>query len=100
MPTPYCEGEIFSAECGGDEVIIMETALYGRMQLGRCLKYDYGNIGCSEQVLPQLDSWCSGRRQCQVRVSSIVDVVIPGSMVPCPRDLRSYLEASFHCKKG
>ena len=41
----YCEGETFKAECAIDEVIFMFSAEYGRMNLGRCLRIDYGNIG-------------------------------------------------------
>ena len=33
----YCEDELFTAECQRDEVILVESALYGRMQLGRCV---------------------------------------------------------------
>ena len=33
----YCEDELFVAECQQDEVILIESALYGRMQLGRCV---------------------------------------------------------------
>ncbi len=33
----YCENESFRAACGSDEVIIISTALYGRMQFGRCI---------------------------------------------------------------
>ena len=33
----YCEDEFFTAECKSDEVILVESALYGRMKLGRCV---------------------------------------------------------------
>ncbi len=43
----YCETEIFSAECGDGQVILMQYARYGRMRISRCLDRDYGYVGCS-----------------------------------------------------
>ena len=42
---------MFKADCGPNEVIILETALYGRMRLGRCVKTDFGFVGCYTDVL-------------------------------------------------
>ena len=33
----YCSFEKFQPKCGSDEVIIMDTARYGRMSLGKTL---------------------------------------------------------------
>ena len=41
----YCQWEKFHAECASDEVVIMERATYGRMQLGRCVDKDLGYLG-------------------------------------------------------
>ena len=30
----YCQFDTFKARCGRDEIIVMDTALYGRMNLG------------------------------------------------------------------
>ena len=38
---------MFEASCAEDEVVVMTTAQYGRMRPGRCVKKDYGYIGCS-----------------------------------------------------
>ena len=43
----YCESENFSPECGKQEVVVMEHARYGRMELGRCVETDYGYVGCA-----------------------------------------------------
>ena len=43
----YCESENFSPKCGRQEVVVMERAQYGRMELGRCVETDYGYVGCS-----------------------------------------------------
>ena len=47
----FCQNEAFSAKCSNNEVIIMEKALYGRMRLGRCVKTDFGFVGCYTDVL-------------------------------------------------
>ena len=43
-----------------------------------------------------MDSKCSGRRQCDVEVKDSSFK----SYVPCHKDLKSYLEASFNCIQG
>ena len=45
-----CEWESFNATCGDGEVLLIENADYGRMQLGRCVTRDYGYIGCRANV--------------------------------------------------
>ena len=74
----------------------MESAQYGRMELGRCLLRDYGYVGCGVSVLPYVDSRCSGRRSCNI---NIPDPVLD-KVQPCPGDLKSYLQASYTCIKG
>jgi len=74
----------------------MTHARYGRMQLSRCVKMDYGHIGCSADVIEQADGRCSGRRRCKVRVP---DAEFARNK-PCPDDLKPYLEAAYVCVKG
>ena len=38
----FCEGETFRIKCRSDEVILTESAYYGRMRLGRCVKVCIG----------------------------------------------------------
>ncbi len=33
----YCQWEVFNASCPRGEVLVMDSAQYGRMELGRCL---------------------------------------------------------------
>ena len=65
------------------------------MSLGRCVKRNYGYLGCSvgENAVKFLDSICSGRRQCSLNV---FDNKIR-ALQPCPDDLTSYLEVSYSC---
>ena len=51
-----CQWESYKAECGADEVVVIEAALYGRMSYGRCVKRDYGYVGCFADVTPQADA--------------------------------------------
>ena len=46
-----CVAEDFKPSCAADEVIIMESAVYGRMAIGRCVKNDYGHLGCHNDAL-------------------------------------------------
>jgi hypothetical protein len=92
----YCETETFHATCALDEVIVMTRALYGRMKISRCVKLDYGHLGCVADVLELADARCSGRRRCEIRIP---DPEFARNK-PCPEDLKPYLEAGYKCVKG
>ena len=95
--TEYCQWEKFNASCpGADDVILMLSGRYGRMRFGRCMREDHGSVGCSADVLPYLDRQCSGRRHCQLPVP---DAVLH-AMHRCPKEIMSYLEASYVCITG
>ena len=47
-------------------------------------------------VLDVLDSHCSGRKQCTFPVNQFVTL----NVRPCPKDVTSYLEASYRCLPG
>ena len=91
----YCQWESFHASCPSGEVIDIESAHYGRMQLGRCLTTDY-YIGCSADVLLQVQQRCSGKQNC------VIDIPDPElfSLQPCRKDLQAYFAASYSCVKG
>lgn len=90
----YCEWESFNATCNQDEVVIIGSAKYGRMRLGKCVTKDYGHIGCASDVTSYFDSRCSGRHSCEISVIKLHD------KISCPTDFKSYLEASYECVKG
>ena len=95
----YCQWESFNATCSsaaGDQVILMTSARYGRMRVGRCVREDHGSLGCYADVLRQLDARCSGRRTCSVYVPdpSLHDAQ------SCPKELMPYLETSYVCVTG
>ena len=90
----YCTGQRFRAVCLNNEVVVMETALYGRMSLGKCIERNLGFLGCSSSALRHLDNVCSNQNSCEVVVSEIPVATT------CPKDVTSYLKASFDCVKG
>lgn len=93
----YCPWERFNATCRQpSEVILMTSALYGRMRYGRCVKERHGSEGCATDVLRYLDGLCSGRYRCQLEIP---DAHLHKAQ-PCPRELMSYLEASYYCVPG
>ncbi len=53
----YCNWETFSAQCAPGHTILMTTANYGRMGLGRCIPETYDRegkpsvIGCAENIM-------------------------------------------------
>ncbi|KAI0242194.1 hypothetical protein LSAT2_014422, partial [Lamellibrachia satsuma] len=95
IPAEFCEAETFNATCAASEVVLMTHARYGRMQKGRCVKLDYGHLGCAADVIELMDTRCSGRTECEIRVP---DMMLTSTR-PCPDDLKPYLEASYQCVK-
>ncbi len=91
----YCQFESFDASCDTDEVILMKSARYGRMRVGRCVARDYGYISCAADVLEEMDRRCSGSRKCHFNIPTLRE-----TYQPCPKDLTAYLEASYSCVKG
>ncbi len=88
--------ETFVASCESDEVILMQSAQYGRMHLGRCVQGDLGYIGCSANVLDLADRKCSGRHRCEIRIPNEEFE----KTKPCYQELKSFFEASYTCVKG
>jgi len=103
----HCQHETMKARCRWkSEVIVMMSARWGRMKTGRCLNIHpnflsiFGQdplfLGCSEDVISIADRKCSGRSECEIRISGPeLD-----SVTPCYPDQKSYLEASYTCVKG
>lgn len=72
----------------------MSSAFYGRMRVGRCVKRDWGYIGCKTDALAHVDRVCSGRRTCDFPVADL------DGIQDCPRDLAPYLETVYRCLPG
>ena len=76
--------------------ILLTHARYGRMRLSRCVKQDYGHVGCASDVIDLADVRCSARRKCLIRIPD----ALFATTKPCPDDLKPYLEAGYICVKG
>ena len=92
----YCQWEKFNATCRQDEVVVVQSARYGRMRFGRCVTEDHGHVGCSADVRAHLDVACSGRHQCIFNM----DHSMLRQNSDCPKEIMSYLEAEYTCIKG
>ena len=93
----YCQFEAFNATCPKGQLVVVDSAQYGRQRLGRCVTRDYGFIGCTANVIDVLDAACTGRTWCEIPVPSLRRRVQPQ---PCPKDLTAYLDATYHCIDG
>ena len=78
------------------QVVVILSAEYGRMRIGRCVEDGLGFLGCSSNVLLLADRKCSGRRSCQI---SIPDKDFDSTR-PCNKEVKVYLEASYVCRRG
>jgi len=67
-----------------------------RAAAGRCVRTDIGDLGCSSDVMLELESACSGQQSCQV----LVDETTFSRVNPCPDEPDSYLEVTFKCTTG
>lgn len=97
----FCEHETFSPSCAADEVILVMSATYGRLRIGKCIPEKYAlyasDLGCSTDVLAFINQKCSGRQHCSFPVGSLVYQI----KNDCPPSvIRSYFEVSYTCLKG
>ena len=91
-----CNADEFTARCASNEVVLMTSAVYGRMRVGRCVtQSDY--VGCWNDALAAFDARCSGRQSCQVEVRSDLWREEENS---CVEYAHGYVEASFECFEG
>ena len=103
----YCQFDTFSPKCSSSEVILIETALYGRMKKGKCISeeeikasgslvHDPKFFGCSVDVTDKLHDKCSFKKECSVK---IYDPELKGTN-PCLPTLNLHLEAKYDCLTG
>lgn len=93
----YCLTDTFKARCNAeDEVIFIQSAMYGRMRPGRCVQQNYGYIGCQIDVTRVIATRCSGRSRCEI---TNLEAEL-ATYQACPADLKAYLDANYTCIKG
>lgn len=91
-----CDRNYFNATCADDEAIIIRSALYGRPQIGLCVKQDLGFLGCVADMRSHLSKKCSGLQMCRFRVPD--DTMLESQ--PCNSEVKSHLTVSYECVKG
>ena len=92
----FCDYETFEARCDSDEIIVIGSAIYGHMALGRCVEFDTGQLGCQSDVFDILHGRCSGKQSCEISADD--EVLRAGSS--CRRGVTLYLDASYACVQG
>jgi len=97
--------QTFEPRCWKNEVIVIEKALYGRHKIGKCIsekeaaafsQESYDFFGCYADVRDILNSKCSGRKQCEIRVPE-PDLERTRT---CLSGLQMFLEVSYKCLEG
>lgn len=97
-PLEICDTETFEASCNENEAILITSAKYGRMALGRCISKDYGMRGCSVDVMTIMANLCSGQRSCTVAGAN--PLLTKEKSAACDKDLAAYLVISYECIPG
>ena len=92
----FCQHEVFEGRCDNDHVLLITRAQYGRMSLGKCVKTDFGFVGCFDDVTDVLDRKCSGRHTCDV---TIADPNFDNKR-PCNDEFKNHLEVWYQCVPG
>ena len=67
------------------------------MTVGRCITKEDQFLGCSNDVLPVFDNWCSGRRDCSF---DIPNDDVEKLNENCLEFLMKYLKLEYQCMKG
>ncbi|KAK2161058.1 hypothetical protein LSH36_122g09058 [Paralvinella palmiformis] len=92
-----CFGERASLSCDRSQVILMTSAEYGHMTGGQCIKEESPRYrGCSNDVLPLFDKWCSGKRECKFDTSN---KALERLNVNCPSFIRTFTKLEHSCIK-
>ncbi len=89
-----CNAERSTISCGHNAIIMVTSAEYGRMEIGRCIPDDNDFMGCTNNVLHLLDKQCSGRRDCDIEVPNSD---IEKANTECLKVLRIYLHVAYNC---
>lgn len=101
IKTEVCTSGDFAIRCSNGDLLLMQKALLGRMETGRCLQDNLGYIGCHKNVLKKLDGLCSGHPECKIpKITNNDFDQIAGIENECPKGLESYLETEHICVQG
>lgn len=99
-PLEYCIMDTMNITCDSESVIVINTALYGLMNIGRCVQNNYGHSDCSNDVMPILDAVCSGKQKCAFIMPKQEMHNMYRRNPKCPPELAPYLEVTYRCIRG
>ena len=94
-----CAGETFHPRCQQGEILTAVSARYGRMELGRCVTRDFGQLGRHNDALSFVDRACSGRRECSIPVGPSNTALVEINE-KCDKNLVAYLQVDYVCHEG
>ena len=96
-----CTGESDAhIRCHRDAIIVMESAEYGRKEIGRCITEANDFMGCTNDVLPLIDRWCSGHRECSLVLVDELNRELTELNENCLKVLIKYLQVEYVCMTG
>ena len=100
----FCNSETFKTYCKQNELVFIESAIYGRENYGKCLSVEgeseaflkkrKGFIGCFSDVKHIIEPRCAGRQSCELSVAKIQ------VETNCSKYLLKYLDVDYLCVKG
>jgi hypothetical protein len=93
ISSTVCYHHPFTARCSTGSVIMIETAVYGRMRTGGCINIST-HIGCQADATFLLKRQCSGRRSCNFTVGMELSSLAGG----CTSELQGFLEVTHYCQ--
>ena len=93
-----CFTETFKATCPPGTVIVIQSALYGRMRNSRCLHFDDRELNCYADAQPYLESLCNGSIECSIRAGD--DMLRHLYSDRCRGSLVPYLDVFYACAHG
>ncbi|ELU05611.1 hypothetical protein CAPTEDRAFT_217455 [Capitella teleta] len=89
----YCDYEHFKPLCSPAQNLQILNALYGHIEVGKCVKADLGYLGCQADVTEIIQGICNGKSTCEIAV----DDQQLRDTEPCTAGLGIYLKVSFVC---
>ena len=98
-----CNLEEGTVQCPHNEVIVVLSAWFGRMSLGRCITSGQVGvtIGCYTIVWTKMDQLCSGKQTCHIQQFSEGDFKDGEHIGPeCQAGLEKHLAVQFTCVTG
>ena len=97
MDEEFCDYESFEAQCLTGEHMEILIAEYGHMEIGKCIKNDFGYLGCKADVTSILERRCNGKRQCELEMN---DQELRATQPCTVVGITLYLKVSYVCFKG